>query len=228
MIICPGGGYGALLINREGSAVARAFQRLGVAAFVLKYRLPSDRTILDKSIGPMEDAQQAIKTVRMHAADWHIDKNKVGVMGFSAGGHLVACAGTHFNRAFVTDPEGVSLRPDFMFLIYPRISFMDTASHVASRDNLLGPRPEESRLRFFFNELHVTRETPPTILIQAAGDNVVPSTNSLEFYEALRANGVEAALHLYAKGEHGFLTAPSFDKWFSDCAYWMERNGRVR
>lgn len=228
VIICPGGGYGALLINREGSKVAEAFRKLGVAAFVLKYRLPSDRTMVDKSIGPLEDAQQAIRMVRSHAGMWHIDTNRIGIMGFSAGGHLAASAGTHFNHAFIPDQEGTSLRPDFMLLIYPVISFTDSIGHVGSRNNLLGPHPSGKQIRFFSNELQVTHETPPAMLIQAAGDSVVPSQNSLYFYEALRAKGVQTALHLYAKGEHGFLTAPSFDKWFSDCVYWMRGNGWVR
>lgn len=225
VIICPGGGYHTLLINREGKDVARAFNRHGVAAFVLKYRLPSDRTMIDKSVGPIGDAQRAIEIVRQRAGEWHIDSDRIGMMGFSAGGHLAAMAGTHFGDAFISRNGATSLRPDFMILIYPVISMTDSIGHTGSRNYLLGPSPSEARIRFYSNEFWVTSRTPPTFLAQAAGDQVVSSRNSLYFYEALRRKGVPAELHVYQKGEHGFLTAPPFSEWFGRCLYWMGTNG---
>lgn len=228
VIICPGGGYHALLINREGKNVARAFTREGVAAFVLKYRLPSDRTMEDKSVGPIEDAQRAIQLVRKHARRWHIDPGKIGIMGFSAGGHLATMAGTHFDHSFIDNKEHISLRPDFMILVYPVISFTDSIGHIGSRDNLLGPSPSQAQIRYYSNELWVNSRTPPTFLVQATDDKVVPSKNSLFFYEALHRNGVPVALHLYEKGEHGFLTSPSFHEWFGRCMYWMRGRQLIR
>jgi len=225
VIICPGGGYHVLLINWEGSRIAREFNKKGIAAFVLKYRLPSDRTMRDKSIGPLQDAQQAIEMVRQRAVEWNINPNQVGIMGFSAGGHLAATAGTHFTHPFLEKWNGISLRPDFMILIYPVISFTDSIGHIGSRGFLLGPSPSKAQIEFYSNEFHVTRHTPPTILIQATDDSVVSVKNSLYFYKALHENGVPAELHLYQKGEHGFLTAPPFDEWFGRCLYWMKEYG---
>lgn len=225
VIICPGGGYHTLLINREGKDVARKFNEQGVAAFVLKYRLPSDRTMIDKSVGPIEDAQRAIEMVRQRATEWHIDSDRIGIMGFSAGGHLAAMAGTRFSHEFIRDNGATSLRPDFMILIYPVISMTDSIGHSGSRNYLLGPSPGKSKVRFYSNEFWVTSRTPPTFLAQAAGDQVVSSKNSLYFYEALRRKGVPVELHLYQKGEHGFLTAPPFSEWFGRCLYWMKSNG---
>ena len=222
IIICPGGGYHVLLTKREGSDAARAFAKMGVTAFVLKYRLPNDKTMLDKSIGPLQDAQRAIKIVRQRAKEWSIDTKRIGILGFSAGGHLAATAGTHFNTPVIENGEGISVRPDFMLLINPVISFTDEIGHIGSRDNLLGPSPTEEKIKLYSNELQVTAETPPTILIHSDADKVVPVANSVEFYNALKENKVSGELHIYAKGEHGFLTAPSFDEWFGRCIFWMK------
>lgn len=222
VIICPGGGYHVLLTKREGSDAARAFAKMGVTAFVLKYRLPNDKTMLDKSIGPLQDAQQAIKIVRQRAKEWGIDPKKIGILGFSAGGHLASTAGTHFNNPVIENGEGISVRPDFMLLINPVISFTDKIGHIGSRDNLLGPSPTEEKIKLYSNELQVTAETPPTILIHSDADQVVPVANSVEFYRALKENKVSGELHIYAKGEHGFLSAPSFDEWFGRCIFWMK------
>ena len=222
VIILPGGGYHTLLIKREGSKIARAFNKMGITAFVLKYRLPDDRTMIDKSIGSVQDVQQAIKLVRERASAWHIDPKSIGIMGFSAGGHLAAMAGTHFEHNFIENNQVTSLRPDFMLLIYPVISFTDSIGHIGSRDHLLGNAPTEEQIKFYSNELQVTKKTPPTFLTHATADRVVSVKNSLYFYESLRKNGVPAKLQLYEKGEHGFLTSPPFDEWFGRCLEWME------
>lgn len=164
VIICPGGGYHALCIGREGFKVARAFNKLGVAAFVLKYRLPDDAIMNDKSTGPLCDAQQAIKIVRQHAERWHLDPHKIGIMGFSAGGHLAATAGTHYEKSFIENKEGISLRPDFMILVYPVISMTDSIGHIGSRDFLFGKSPSEEQIRFLSNEYHVNTSTPPAFI----------------------------------------------------------------
>ena len=228
VIICPGGGYGVLLINREGNDVARAFNKLGITAFVLKYRLPDKAFLKDPSIGPLQDAQQAIKTVREQARRWQVDTAKIGIMGFSAGGHLAATAGTHFDSAVISNPENTSLRPDFMILVNPVISFTDSIGHIGSRTNLLGTTtPTPRQIRFFSNELHVNARTPPAFLVHASDDTVVPVMNSICFYMQLRKNKVSAAMHLYSLGEHGFLKQPSFEEWFGRCIYWMQQNGWI-
>ncbi|GAB3246963.1 hypothetical protein GCM10027347_02220 [Larkinella harenae] len=222
VIICPGGGYGVLVMKREGYEVAEAFNRMGVAAFVLKYRLPSEKTMLDQSIGPLQDAQQAIKTVRQRAAEWGVDPKRIGIMGFSAGGHLAATAGTHFKKPVIENPEGTSVRPDFMILIYPVISFRDEIGHTGSRKNLLGESPKPEQVTLFSNELQVDSSTPPAFLTHAGDDVGVSVKNSLVFYEALLKNNVPADLHVYTKGGHGYLKTPAFDEWFGRIRHWMD------
>ncbi|MCF0062004.1 alpha/beta hydrolase [Dyadobacter chenwenxiniae] len=221
VIICPGGGYGTLLTKREGSDVARAFNKLGIAAFVVKYRLPDPKIMKDQSIGPIQDAQQAIKIVRERATEFGIDPTKIGIMGFSAGGHLASTAGTHFETRYIDEGGKTSLRPDFMILINPVVSFNDTTGHIGSRDNLLGKNAGAEKIRLFSNELQVTKATPPTFLVHSGADVVVPAANSIEFYKALNNNGVPGALHIYSKGEHGFLTYPTFEEWFGRVMEWM-------
>jgi acetyl esterase/lipase len=225
VIVCPGGGYGVLVMDREGYQVAKALNKVGIAAFVLKYRLPSEETMKDKSIGPLQDAQQAIKTVRERAAEWKIDTQKIGIMGFSAGGHLAATAGTHYDSTFIENPKKTSLRPDFMILVYPVISLLDKIGHKGSASNLLGASPGIEKAKYFSNELQVSKTTPPAFLTHAGDDTVVPVSNSIKFYEALNAKGIPSDLHIYAKGEHGYLKVPSFDEWFGRCRHWMQSNG---
>lgn len=225
VIICPGGGYGTLLTKREGSDVARAFNKLGIAAFVVKYRLPDSKIMQDQSIGPIQDAQQAIKTVRERAKEFGIDPTKIGIMGFSAGGHLASTAGTHFETRYIDKNGKTSLRPDFMILINPVVSFNDSTGHIGSRDNLLGKNASAEKIRLFSNELQVNKNTPPTFLVHSGADVVVPVANSIEFYKALNKNGVPAAMHIYSKGEHGFLTYPTFEEWFGRVMEWMKMSG---
>lgn len=224
VIICPGGGYGVLVIDREGYQVAEAFNRMGIAAFVLKYRLPSDKTMKDKSIGPLQDAQQAIKTVRERAKEWNVDISKVGIMGFSAGGHLASTAGTHFDKPVIVNKNATNLRPDFMILVYPVISFLEAPTHKGSRSNLIGASATDDQIKYFSNELQVKKNTPPTFLTHAGDDTVVPVSNSIMFYEALNKYKIPSDLHIYSKGEHGYLKTPPFDEWFTRCINWMKTN----
>jgi len=221
IIICPGGGYASLQIKREGYNIAEAFNKIGITAFVLKYRLPDDKINVNKTIAPLQDAQQAVKMVRDSAANWNIDPNKIGIMGFSAGGHLASSLGVHYNDALISNVSKTSLRPDFMLLVYPVISFGESFDHIGSRDNLIGKKPCRESIKYFSNELHVDQHTPPTFLAHAGDDDVVNVSNSIHFYEALQKNGVNADLHIYAKGGHGFGTTPTFEEWFGRCLQWM-------
>ena len=226
VIICPGGGYGVLAAGHEGADVAKAFNNVGVTAFVLRYRLPKDDCMIEKAFIPLMDAQQAIWLVRTHAEQYAIDKNKIGILGFSAGGHLASTAGTHFRKAVRKELVNADLRPDFMVLVYPVISFNDTIGHVGSRNNLLGKNPDKDLVQLFSNELQVTLQTPPTFLVHASDDNGVLPENSIRFYQALLRNKVPAELHLYEHGGHGFgLHNPSTkEDWFKACVEWLTTN----
>jgi acetyl esterase/lipase len=228
VIICPGGGYQVLLTKREGSDVAKAFVKLGITAFVLKYRLPNDAIMKNKSIAPLQDAQQAIKIVRSRAKEWNIDIHKIGIMGFSAGGHLASTAGTHFDNPVIENKDEINLRPDFLILINPVISLTDKIGNKATRSFLLGASPSLEQIRLFSNELNVNKSTPQSFLVHTGGDTVVPVDNSIQFYKALLRNNVSSELHIYAKGEHGFLTKPSFDEWFGRCVNWLKDIGIVK
>lgn len=228
VVICPGGGYWVNAISHEGYDVAKAFNEVGVAAFVLKYRIPNDASMESKEIGPLQDVQQAIRLVREGADTYKIDPARVGVMGFSAGGHLASTAGTHFDRK--TIDAGVSLRPDFLVLIYPVISFYDSIGHMGSRDQLIGKNPPMEKVRLFSNETQITNNTPPTFLVHASDDDLVKVTNSLVFYANLVEHKVPAELHVYQKGGHGFgLHNPTTsDKWFERLRNWMDVNGWLK
>lgn len=224
VIVCPGGGYTHLAMGHEGFEVAKKLNETGVAAFVLKYRLPSDETMLNKEIGPLQDAQRAIQLVRQNARSWGVDPGRIGIMGFSAGGHLASTAGTHFNKAVIDNKDNISLRPDFMILIYPVISFTDSIAHRGSRDNLLGKNPSEEKIREYSNELQITTQTPPGFLVHAGNDGAVKVQNSLNFYEALQRNGVSGELHVYPKGGHGFgMHNPTTkDQWIERLQNWVD------
>lgn len=226
VVICPGGSYAGLASSYEGTDVARAFAQMGVTAFVLIYRLPSDAIMIDRSIGPLQDAQTAILTVRKNATQWHLDPKKIGIMGFSAGGHLASTEGTHFDRPVIADKGDISLRPDFMLLLYPVIDF-GAYTHKGSRENLLGKTPTAQQIELYSNQKQVTANTPPTFLVQAEDDNVVPVQNSLLFYEALLNNKVKAEMHLFQEGGHGFgmNNRKNPDKWFDWAIAWLQENG---
>lgn len=227
VIICPGGGYGILAASHEGTDVAKVFNEWGIAAFVLKYRLPDDSIMDQKEIGPLQDAQRAIQLVRLDAKKWNLDKNKIGIMGFSAGGHLASTAGTHFKDAVIKNIKGISLRPDFMILLYPVISFTDSIGHIGSRDNLIGKNPSPEKIKYYSNEWQVTKQTPPAFLVHAKDDDVVKVANSIAFYDALQKNGVPAEIHFYEQGGHGFgmHNKSSADQWMDWLQAWMKKNG---
>jgi len=230
VVVCPGGGYVHLAMTHEGTDVCKWLNSLGITAFLLKYRLPSDETMVDKTIGPLQDAQRAIQVVRERAKDWGINPGAVGIMGFSAGGHLASTAGTHFNHSVIENPAGVSLRPDFMVLLYPVISFSDSIGHRGSRDNLLGKDPDPVQVQLYSNELQVTDQTPPTFLVHAEDDKTVMVVNSLYFYEALVKHHVPAEMHIFPKGGHGFgMRNPTSgaDQWPDRLAEWMKVNGWI-
>jgi acetyl esterase/lipase len=228
VVVCPGGGYNSLAYDWEGTDFAGWLNSRGIAAIILSYRLPVDGDLAqEKWLVPLLDAQRAIRLTRAHAADWGIDPAKIGIMGFSAGGHLASTAGTRFDAG---DPEAAdpverfSSRPDFMILVYPVISFSTVAAHSGSRRALIGEDPSEDLVNRYSNELQVTAETPPTFLVHAADDGAVPVQNSLLFYNALLAHNVPGEMHIYPHGGHGFSFA--FDKgrvqdWTFLCARWM-------
>ncbi|MBV9680123.1 MAG: alpha/beta hydrolase, partial [Acidobacteriaceae bacterium] len=227
VIVCPGGSYGGLSSVKEGSDVALWLNRLGISAFVLKYRLGM------KYHHPAElsDAQRAIRYVRSHAADYGIGPNRIGIFGFSAGGHLASTTGTHFDGGDrqAADPiERQSSRPDFMILAYPVITMQDPYAHVRSRTNLLGEKPNPALVNELSNEMQVTPQTPPTFLFHTTEDKVVPVENSVQFYLALRKAGVPAEMHIYLQGPHGVGLAandPVLRSWPDRLADWLKAQG---
>ena len=230
VIICPGGSYVMVAAGHEGTDVAKKFNEIGVAAFVLKYRIPNEATMVDPSIGPLQDAQEAIKMVREGAKEFNIDPDKIGIMGFSAGGHLAATAGTHFNKSVIQNSNNTSLRPNFMMLIYPVISFADSIGHQNSREQLIGKHPTAQQVIEYSNELQVTGNTPPTFLVHASDDDGVKVENSLVFYSALIHNKVPAEMHIYQNGGHGFgmKLINAKELWMDRCKNWMENNGLLK
>jgi len=204
VIIYPGGGYWIVAAGHEGSDVAKKFNEMGITAFVVKYRIPDSTTMVDKEIGPLQDAQRAILYVRENAALWGIDKSRIGIMGFSAGGHLASTAGTHFKKSYINNPNNTSLRPDFMVLVYPVISFTDSIGHIGSRDQLIGKNPSQEKIKEYSNELQITKETPPTFLVHAQDDDVVNVKNTLLFADSLHARKINNGSYIYHKGGHGF------------------------
>jgi pectinesterase len=226
VIICPGGGYSILAFDKEGTKVAEEMNRWGITAFVLKYRLPDDTTNIDRSLAPLQDAQQAIRLLRSNAKEWGINRNQIGIMGFSAGGHVASTAATHFDfKADAASNDTVSCRPDFAVLIYPVISMDSSITHKGSRNNLIGSKPTEEKTIFFSNELQVNKNTPPSFIVQAADDGTVPAANSIRYYEACIKNKVPAEIHIYPKGGHGFgmYNRTTDDNWMERLQHWLNR-----
>ena len=227
VIVAPGGSYTVLAMNHEGRQVANWLNSLGMTAFVLKYRLGP------KYHHPIElgDAQRAIRLVRSRAKEFGIRPDRIGIMGFSAGGHLAATVGTHYDPGdhSATDPiERISCRPDFLVLAYPVISFVAPYSHSRSAHNLLGDDPDMKLREELSNDLHVTSDTPPTFLFSTSTDKVVPPENSVAFYLALHSAGVPAELHIFQKGPHGVgldSADPVLGIWPTLLANWMRQRG---
>jgi acetyl esterase/lipase len=226
VVVCPGGGYGSLAVDHEGKQPAEWLNNLGVSAFVLKYRVSPYRHPV-----PLQDAQRALRTVRARAKEWNIDPQRIGIWGFSAGGHLASTAGTHFDdgNPNADDPiDRFGCRPDFLILCYPVITLTGPpTTHMGSRNNLLGKEPPPDLIENLSNEKQVTAKSPPTFLFHTSEDKAVPPENSLLFYAALRKAGVPAELHIYEKGVHGVGLAPKdpvLSSWPDRLAAWL--NGR--
>jgi acetyl esterase/lipase len=198
ILICPGGGYGALAYDKEGTDIAKWLNGHGIAGAVLKYRLPEDESNEKPNLSPLMDAKRGIEIIRLHVNEWGIDSNKVGVLGFSAGGHLASTLGTHFE---------LENRPDFMVLVYPVVTMKVDYTHIGSRANLLGEDPEEDIVNYYSNELQVTENTPSTFIIHSVDDKVVPIENSLNLFKALKDKNVPVEMHFYPYGGHGFSMA---------------------
>ena len=226
IIVCPGGGYARLASGHEGNEVAEAFNKIGVTVFVLKYRLPFDSCMTNKEIVPLQDLQQTIKLVRDRAAGFDINPTMLGVIGFSAGGHLVSTGITKFSESYIENTSNTSLRPDFAILGYPVISMDSAICHKGSRDNLLGKKAAAAKLNLFSSDMQVTAQTPPTFLVHASDDKSVPVENSIRFYQALIKNKVNAELHIYQNGGHGFglHNATTSDAWFERATTWLRVN----
>jgi acetyl esterase/lipase len=227
VIVFPGGGYQNLAVDHEGVQVAAWLNSYGITAFVVRYRLgPKYHYPVE-----LEDGQRAVRWARAHATDYGIDPHHIGVWGFSAGGHMASSVGTHFDagKPASADPiERESSRPDFEILAYPVITFEEPYLHRGSRDNLLGKSPSPELVRLTSNELQVTKDTPPTFLFHTSDDPVVPVQNSLLFYQALRAAGVDAEMHIFEHGHHGVGLArdvPSLSSWPDLLATWLKEQG---
>jgi acetyl esterase/lipase len=222
VIVCPGGGYRALSDIKEGSAVAEWLNSIGITAFVLKYRLGPKYGQPNQLL----DAARAIRTVRSRAGEWEIDTNRIGILGFSAGGHLASTLATHFDAGHQNAAESMerfSSRPDLQVLIYPVVT-MGEFTHAGSKKNLLGDNPNEELIKKYSNELQVTKETPPAFIVHGLDDKTVAVENSLQYVQALRKNGVPLEFHLYEKGPHGFGlggTDPILSTWKDRLAAWL-------
>ena len=229
IIVCPGGGYVKLSDVKEGSAVAEYLNSIGVTAFVLKYRLGPKYGQPNQLL----DASRAIRTVRSRAKEWNLDINRIGILGFSAGGHLASTLATHFDSGKSDSKDEVekqSSRPDLQILIYPVIT-MGEFTHKGSKLNLLGENPNADLVKFYSNELQVTKETPPAFLVHTTEDKAVPFENSLQFVQALRKNNVLFEFHLYEKGPHGFGLAPTdpiLSTWKDRLTAWLGLHGFLK
>ncbi len=225
VVICPGGGYTVLAYDHEGIDVAKFFNELGIAAFILKYRLPSDEIMVDKKVGPLQDVQEAIRTVRRRAAEYRVNPAKIGIMGFSAGGHLAGSASTLYTEQVYEPSDATSARPDFSILVYGVLSFQQDISHGGSRKKLLGANPDQATLDRFSAELRVNAQTPPAFLIHSQDDSTVNPENSLRYFQAMTRFKVPCELHIYPSGGHGYglgVNPNSPSQWPESLKHWLK------
>jgi acetyl esterase/lipase len=229
ILICPGGGYQRLAIENEGYDVAKALNNMGIAAFVLKYRLPNDTCVTNKKIVPLQDLQQAMYLLKTNSKEYHINANNIGVMGFSAGGHLAASLSTHYNYAAMPFATDSFLKPNFNVLVYPVITMIDSLTHSGSKTRLIGKDATTIDIDFFSCEQHVTATTPPTFMVLSADDKVVNPINSIDYYNALRKNKIAAEIHIYQTGGHGYgLHLPNNDTWVNRLQTWLLLNHIIK
>ncbi len=234
VLICPGGGYHGLAIDHEGHDMAKTLVEAGIAGIVLKYRCPKPEYVVNKEIVPLQDAQQAMLLLRTRAKEWGIRENRIGILGSSAGGHLASTAGTHFLDQKIENLKGLSLRPDFMILNYPVISFADSVTHRGSRNNLVGTPPYDSfdpeKIAYYSNELQVNPTTPRTFISHAEDDKTVPIANTRLFISALEKNHIPVTAVIYEKGGHGFgMINPTSDRdWMKECIQWIKKGGKEK
>ena len=224
VIIFPGGGYTILASGHEGTDVAKFLNSIGVNAMVVKYRIPNEKAQKDKTIAPLQDAQQAILLAKTNASLWGIDTKKIGILGFSAGGHLTASLCSHYNDVKIDNPANISLRPDFQILIYPVITMKDFG-HAGSTENLIGKNPSQEQIEYYSNELNVNKQTPPAFIVHAMNDDAVPVQNAHVYDSALKANKISSTLYLYEKGGHGFgmKNPTATEQWTTALTAWLQK-----
>lgn len=227
VLICPGGGYAGLAYDWEGTDVAKWLNSKGIAGFVLKYRLPQSKSVVTPKDAPLMDAQRAMRVIRSHADEWNLDRDKLGVMGFSAGGHLASTLTMHHDEVLLEnydDLDSLSSRPDFQILVYPVITFSPADRHNGSKENLIGKQASDDLIHYYSNENHVTENTPPTFLLHATDDKAVPVENSLLMYKALKDQNIPVEMHIYPYGGHGFALAIGqgyLSSWTDRLADWL-------
>lgn len=225
ILVIPGGGYGLLAYGHEGEEMAKWFNERGIAAFVLKHRLPDDRIQTNKHEVPLADAMQAMKLIRQHATKWNVNTDRLGVIGFSAGGHLASTLSTHYHRGATASEEA---KPNFAILMYPVVTF-GAKAHGGSREKLIGKTPSPEQIAYYSNELQVDAKTPPTFLVHAQDDKGVPVENSIDYYLALTKANVPAEMHIYPKGGHGYALRVqgkgSIENWPAACEGWLKSMG---
>lgn len=230
VVICPGGGYAYLSIKKEGYDTAKWFNSIGITAFVLKYRLPSDEIMKDKSIGPLQDVQEAVRYIRRNAKKWNLDTDKIGILGYSAGGHLAASLSTKYDEVIYTLTDSVSAKPDFSLLIYPVLSMKDGITHKGSKNKLLGKEASDEMKNSFSTEDLVDAQTPLTFLVHALDDQGVPAENSIQYLLALQKHQVISEIHLYQNGGHGFGLGKEGTSrfWTKHCEDWLRTNQFIK
>ncbi|RRA98885.1 alpha/beta hydrolase [Larkinella rosea] len=225
IMVIPGGGYSLLAYGHEGEEMAQWFNERGIAAFVLKHRLPDDRTQTNRHEVPLADAMQGMKLIRQNAAKWNINADRLGVIGFSAGGHLASTLSTHYHRGAAASEEA---KPNFAILMYPVVTF-GAKAHVGSREKLIGKNASPEQIAYYSNELQVDAKTPPTFLVHAQDDKGVPVENSIDYYLALTKANVPAEMHIYPKGGHGYALRVkgkgSIENWPAACEGWLKSMG---